>query len=103
MSDGDLAIAPDGHFGFVLSATKPTDDELDGQPWVEIPDDASALVVREYIADRAVEELASLSIDPLDPSDLPPCPPTMRWPVSSRGWRGPSPSSPRCTAPSSRS
>ena len=42
--------------------------------WVEVPEDASAIVVREYIADRATEELAQLTIEPLDPVGAPPLP-----------------------------
>ena len=74
VSDGDLEIGPDGRFGFVLAASKPTEEELDGLPWVEVPEDASALVVREYIADRDAEVSAALSIDPLDPVGPPPLP-----------------------------
>ena len=66
VSDADLEVH-DGRFGFVLSAAKPTEDELAGLPWVEVPQDASALVVREYIADRAAETSAKIAIEPLDP------------------------------------
>jgi hypothetical protein len=65
ISDRDLAISPDGSFSFVLSAEKPSDSDLAGDEWVEIPDDASAIVVREYIADLESEEGARLWIDPL--------------------------------------
>ncbi len=74
VSDRDLQVAMDGSFAFVLSQQRPSDDELAGDPWVEIPDDASAIVVREYIADRNIELLASLDIEPLDdpgPPQLP--------------------------------
>jgi hypothetical protein len=73
VSDADLEVR-DGRFGFVLSAAKPTADELGGLPWVEVPEDASALVVREYIADRAAETSATLAIEPLDPPDPLPLP-----------------------------
>ncbi len=72
VSDRDLVISSDGTFSFVLAASKPTPRELDGNPWVEMPDDASALVVREYIADREAERPARLWIDPLHA----PVPPT---------------------------
>jgi hypothetical protein len=73
MSDRDLDLAPDGTFAFVLSADEPTEAELDGDAWAAIPDDASAIVVREYIADRAAETLAHMTIEPLDrPSSPPP-------------------------------
>jgi hypothetical protein len=74
VSDRDLDIAADGSFSFVLAAQRPTDAELDGAAWVEIPDDSSAIVVREYIADRGIERLATLDIEPLDepaPPDAP--------------------------------
>jgi hypothetical protein len=67
LSDGDLDVRPDGSFGFVLSAVAPNADELAGDPWVEIPDDASAIVVREYLWQRDDEVPADLDIEPLDP------------------------------------
>jgi hypothetical protein len=70
-SDQDLVVAPDGTFSFVLAAEKPTPRELAGDPWVEMPDDASAMVVREYIADREAERPARLSIEALDPAGPP--------------------------------
>jgi hypothetical protein len=66
LSDRDLTLADDGGFGFVLAASRPTDEELAGDPWVAIPEDASGVVVREYIADRAHEVVADLAIEPLD-------------------------------------
>ncbi len=74
VSDRDLQVAADGSFAFVLSQQRPSDDELAGDPWVAIPDDASAIVVREYIADRNLELLASLDIEPLDPPGPPSLP-----------------------------
>jgi hypothetical protein len=67
LSDRDLAIAADGSFSIVIASTKPSAEELGDAVWLEVPDDASAIVVREYIADRATESLASLDISPLDP------------------------------------
>lgn len=67
VSDVDLAL-DSGKFALVLSTDEPAD--LDGAQWVQIPGDASAVVVREYIADRATEELAALRIDALDPGPL---------------------------------
>jgi hypothetical protein len=74
VSDRDLDVAPDGSFGFVLAAEEPSERERAGLPWVPIPEDASALVVREYLADRATEVGAALRIEPLDPPGLPPLP-----------------------------
>ncbi len=74
VSDRDLVLDGAGRFGFVLSRDEPTADELAGLLWVPIPEDASALVVREYVADRATEQGATLAIEPLDPPELPPPP-----------------------------
>jgi hypothetical protein len=67
VSDGDLPTRPDGTFGLVLAAAEPSAAELDGDAWIEIPEDASAIVVREYLWQTDDEVPASLSIEPLDP------------------------------------
>jgi Protein of unknown function (DUF1214) len=67
VSDRDLALDGDGRFAFVLSPTEPSVGELDGAPWVPVPDDASAVVVRQYVADRATEVQATFAIECLDP------------------------------------
>ena len=54
-----------GEFALVLSADEPAD--LAGAQWVQIPEDASSVVVREYIGDRAHRKLATLGSKPLDP------------------------------------
>ncbi|GAA4537330.1 DUF1214 domain-containing protein [Mycobacterium paraffinicum] len=69
VSDVDLAL-DSGEFALVLSADEPSD--LAGAQWVKIPEDASSVVVREYIGDRAREELATVRIEALDP--VPPAP-----------------------------
>ena len=69
VSDVDLALSDD-QFALVLSAQEPAD--LHGAQWVQIPDDASSVVVREYIGDRAAEELATLRIEALDPDPVGP-------------------------------
>jgi Protein of unknown function (DUF1214) len=53
-----------GEFALVLSADEPAD--LGGAQWVQIPDDASSVVVREYIGDRDSEEPATMRIEALD-------------------------------------
>jgi hypothetical protein len=73
VSDRDLSITAEGSFAFVLAAKEPSRSELAGAAWVQIPDDASALVIREYVGDRATETVAELHIDPLD-SPGPPAP-----------------------------
>jgi hypothetical protein len=74
VSDRDLTLADDGSFGLVLATEEPGATELGGDPWVPIPGDSSAILVREYIADRATEIPAELTIEPLDPPALPPAP-----------------------------
>lgn len=60
VSDHQLELDADGGFELVLSAT-----EQRGH-WVQIPEDASAVVVRQYVGDRGAEELATFEIDALD-------------------------------------
>jgi hypothetical protein len=74
VSDRDLALDADGRFALVLSTTQPSPAELAGATWVPIPDDASGIVVRQYIADRSVEELAEFTIASLDPVGTPALP-----------------------------
>jgi hypothetical protein len=69
VSDTDLALTS-GEFALVLSADEPSD--LAGAKWVQIPDDASSVVVREYLGDRGSEKLATLRIKALDPGPLAP-------------------------------
>jgi hypothetical protein len=64
VSDTDLALDGDT-FALVLSSAKPSDADLDGAQWVEIPQDATSIVVREYIADAQSEVQATLHIAPL--------------------------------------
>jgi hypothetical protein len=74
VSDRDLTVDDDGTFAFVLAAEEPSVEELAGDRWVAIPDDSSAIVVREYIADRAAEVAAVITIEPLDPPGPPAVP-----------------------------
>jgi hypothetical protein len=67
VSDVDLALS-DGEFALVLSSEEPAD--LAGAQWVQIPEDASSVVVREYIGARESEELATLRVETLDPGPL---------------------------------
>jgi hypothetical protein len=75
LSDRDLKTDDEGAFSIVISVAEPSAEELGDGTWFPIPVDASAIVVREYIADRAAETVATLSIEPLDPP-APPTPPT---------------------------
>jgi len=69
VGDANLTLNS-GEFALVLSADEPAD--LAGAQWVQIPDDASSVVVREYIGDRAAEELATMRIEALDPDPVTP-------------------------------
>ena len=64
VSDTDLKL-DGGRFALVFSAAEPSQADLDGAQWIAIPEDASSLVVREYIGDATTEESATLSIDSL--------------------------------------
>ncbi len=75
VSDRDLAVDADGRFSFVLATEEPAAAELGGATWVPVPPDASAVVVRQYIADRAAETPGRLVIESLDPPGRP-SPPT---------------------------
>jgi hypothetical protein len=66
VSDHDLALDARGSFAFVLATEEPSVGDLDGAHWVPIPEDASGIVVRQYVADRERETLARLAIEPLD-------------------------------------
>jgi hypothetical protein len=71
VADRDLTLDADGGFSFVLAPERPAADVLAGDRWIEIPADASAIVVREYIADRSTEVLADLAVEPLAPAGPP--------------------------------
>jgi hypothetical protein len=75
VSDSELALEPGGcggNFALVLSAEEPAEADLVGAQWVKLPDDASSVVVREYIGDPASERLATMRIDALDPGPVTP-------------------------------
>ena len=61
LSDKTLELDQDGNFSLILSQ-EPTD--ISGQ-WIKIPDDASGILVRQYIANRKKEELPTLNIEVL--------------------------------------
>jgi hypothetical protein len=63
LSDSDLALDGDS-FSLVVSAQRPA--ALEGAQWLQIPDDAASIVVREYIGDAAAERPAALHIETLD-------------------------------------
>ncbi|MBW2725805.1 MAG: DUF1214 domain-containing protein [Deltaproteobacteria bacterium] len=61
LNDQTIEFDAEGDFVLLLSQQRP---EADGQ-WVEIPEDASSIMMRQYIADRDREELVSIEIAPL--------------------------------------
>lgn len=63
VSDTQLALDDDGRFELVFAPSDPGT----GRPWIEVPDDASAIVVRQYLADRATEQLATYDIEQVGP------------------------------------
>lgn len=65
ISDADLTVGDDGTFEFVLAPTDPGT----GEHWVQIPDDASAVVVRQYISDRRTERIATYDITQIEPAE----------------------------------
>lgn len=69
LSDAQLPLES-GEFTLVLSAQEP--DDCAGAHWVQIPDDASSIVVREYVGDFAAEELATLYIEDVDAAESAP-------------------------------
>ena len=74
VSDTDLVLDADGRFALVLATDEPDGAVLDGATWVPVPEDASAIVVRQYIGDRATETEAEFAIAPLDPPGSPDVP-----------------------------
>ena len=87
VSDTDLKLDA-GEFALVFSATEPSPAELDGAEWVPIPEDATSIVVREYIADAGTEQPATLRIDPLDRASAACGRPMRKRQNSSPRWRG---------------
>lgn len=67
LSDNDLGA---DQFEIILSADR--EPGTAGAYCLQIPEDASSLVVREYIGDRAEEQLATLHIEALDPDPVAP-------------------------------
>jgi hypothetical protein len=74
VSDTKLELDGSGSYSLVLAEEEPTAAELAGSTWVPIPEDASAVLVRQYVADRSAERLATFtigSLDPVGPPDRP--------------------------------
>lgn len=58
ISDNMLTKDADGNFTLLLAKQQPS---VEGD-WIQIPDDASGILVRQYIADRTKETLPTLNI-----------------------------------------
>lgn len=59
LNDKTIETDDDGNFTLLLSKTKPN---IPGQ-WVQIPEDATSIMLRQYILDRDSEQLASFDIE----------------------------------------
>lgn len=62
LSDRDLVVDNGGAFNVVFAAARPSDSDLDGAQWIEIPDDATSIVVRDYVGDPSTEIPVELEI-----------------------------------------
>jgi hypothetical protein len=71
LSDTELDL-DSGAFEVLFSPTEPSAAVLGSAQWVRIPEDASSVVVREYVGDFAAEQPATMRIDPVDPDELRP-------------------------------
>jgi Protein of unknown function (DUF1214) len=70
LSDHDLELDAGG-FSLVFSSTEPPADQLNGAQWIQMPEDSSSIVVREYVGDAAAEQPATLDIQPLGDVTVP--------------------------------
>ena len=67
INDLELNVDEQGNFTLLLTKEQPDLDAYGNSAgpanWIQIPEDASGILVREYIADRSVEVLPTLSIE----------------------------------------
>jgi hypothetical protein len=71
VSDTDLNL-DSGAFELVFSAAEPPTAVLGSAQWAAIPQDASSIVVREYVGDPDTEQPATMRIETVDPEPLRP-------------------------------
>jgi hypothetical protein len=69
LSDTELDL-DSGAFEVLFSPTEPQAAVLGSAQWVRIPQDASSIVVREYVGDFAAEQPATMHIDAIEPDEL---------------------------------
>ncbi|MBP7928932.1 MAG: DUF1214 domain-containing protein [Acidimicrobiia bacterium] len=71
LSDADLAVQADRSFSFLLGPKETKPAETGHQPFIEVPRDVSAVLVRDYLADREVDVVSSLDITAVGPAGSP--------------------------------
>ena len=100
LGDRDLVLDGAGRFDVVFAATRPDDAELAGAQWVQIPADASSIVIRDYVADPDTQVPAALRIARLGAPTPPPVltDELLADQLTAMGWTIVKPA-PRCTAP----
>ena len=64
-NEATLGDAGDGPFTLVLSATEPTEDGT----WIETPEEPYSILVRQFIASRDDEQIATYDIEVLDDAE----------------------------------
>ena len=62
VNEKDLSADSEGNFTLLLHKARPGAADRDAD-WIQIPEDASAILVRVYIADRDTEQLPQLGIE----------------------------------------
>jgi len=72
LNERELGADADGDFRFFIGPNRPEGDA----PWIQTGEGAGTMLVRQYIGDRAREELASYRIDVVGPAAQAPLPPT---------------------------
>lgn len=71
LSDADLQLDSAGRFSFLVASERPSPAVLGDCPWVAVPEDVSAIVVRQYVARPGIGIPAHFDIEPLDPPGPP--------------------------------
>jgi hypothetical protein len=88
LSDRDLVLDDGGRFDVVFAASRPAESALAGAQFVEIPEDATSIVVRDYVGDPTTEIPAHLDVSLLGEAP-PPAPLTdeaLAGQLTAMGW-----------------